>query len=165
MCQGLGHILGGVGADLKEHHLVFLHREYQEHEQWQINWIFHQLWSELTWASCSASLKDTSLCPSTSILFPNSKMGMPSPAASWKTGQRMTVKVKYQPRPSHFKKSDSGSRGSKVRPGHWWAKLSLPWSSPALWHRTSPPRHPPYERTGWWCCGTCDEGRKSIHLK
>lgn len=32
MCQGLGHILAGVGADLKEHHLVFLHTVSQQHE-------------------------------------------------------------------------------------------------------------------------------------
>lgn len=25
LCQGLGHILGRVGADLREHHLVVLH--------------------------------------------------------------------------------------------------------------------------------------------
>lgn len=32
MCQGLGHILAGVGADFEEHHLVFLHTVSQQHE-------------------------------------------------------------------------------------------------------------------------------------
>lgn len=140
--------------------------------------IVNRIITELTWASCSASLKDTSLSSSMSILFPTRRMGTPSPAASWKTtgksligttakdtklsrGQCLSGRL-LSPDSTHWANQRSLLW---VGPGHWWATASRPWSSPPRWRRTSAPRRPPCERTAWWCCGTCgDECGKSMIL-
>lgn len=89
--QGLGHIPAGVGADLGEHDVAFLHAVSKKHQQRKelgkggVKLTVNRIITELTSASCSASLKDTCLSSSMSILFPTRRMGTPSPAASWKT--------------------------------------------------------------------------------
>lgn len=114
VCQGLRHVPACVGADLGEHHLVFLGWGVEEDVRsgaWST--APPSTGSELTWASFSASLTGTSRHSSMSILFPRSKMGIPSPAASWGGKQKVQhVTNKLQQRPEMLKRP-----GSKVRPG------------------------------------------------